>query len=456
MTDPDRSSLTRRALIARGVAIAAAPLAGMTLATSRALGQPQNEADVVIIGAGAAGISAARRIAEAGRSYILLEASNHVGGRTVTDTAQFGVPFDLGAPRLNMPAARPMAAYGRAEGLDIYRAPDGGRLYQDGREAGDADYEDFIATVRRGERAIVAAGDAGRDMPAARALPDLGAYGASARFVLGPFACAKELDQISTVDVSRADEREGEDICRQGVGTLVSQLARPLTVRLETPARAVELGPRLVSVQTSRGTVLGRTVIIAVPPSLMASGKLRIQPGLPQRQRTAVEKITLGAFDHIGFRLPRNPAGLGVDELIYFRAEGPRAYALRARIGGSDLYSLEVGGDVATGLADSPPDAAAAFVKAALTREFGADTAARLGKVFATRWSKEPWALGAFSCALPGFGNMRRAFTETVAGRLVFAGEHAHETLWGTVGGAWLSGERAAKQVLGLIGVRSG
>ena len=427
----------------------------MPLATSRALGQ-QNEADVIIIGAGAAGISAARRIAEAGRSYVLIEASNRVGGRTITDTAQFGVPFDLGAARLNMPAARPMAAFGRAEGLDISRAPEGSRLYVNGREAGDADYEDFIGTVRRGERAIVAAGDANRDMPAARALPDLGPWGPSARFVLGPFNCAKELDQVSTVDVARSDERESEDLCRQGVGTLVAHLARPLTVRLETAARSVDLGARLVAVQTNRGTLLGRTVIVAVPPSVIAAGKLRILPALAQRYRTAVEKITLGAFDHIGFRLPRNPAGLGVDELVHFRAEGPRAYALRARIGGSDLYSLEVGGDVALGLADAPPEAAAAFVKEALAREFGADAASRVGKVFATRWTKEPWALGAFSCALPGFGNMRRAFVETVAGRLVFAGEHAHETLWGTVGGAWLSGERAARQALGLIGARSG
>ncbi|NMN57979.1 monoamine oxidase [Xanthobacter sp. SG618] len=460
MTGPDRPphsgrGLSRRALLVRGVALAATPLVGMSLATSRALGQ-QTEADVIIIGAGAAGIAAARRIAEAGRSYVLLEAAKQVGGRTVTDTTQFGVPFDLGAARLNMPAARPMAAFGRAEGLDIYRAPDGGRLYVGGREAGDTDYEDFIATVRRGERAIVAAGDANRDMAASRALPDLGPWGPSARFVLGPFNCAKELDQVSTVDVSRFDERESEDICRQGVGTLVAQLARPLTVRLEVAARAIDLSPRLVSVQTNKGTVTGRTVIVAVPPSLIAAGKLRIGPSLPQRYRTAVEKITLGAFDHIGFRLPRNPGNLGADELIYFRADGPRAYALRARIGGTDLYSLEVGGDVATGLADSPPEAAAAFVKAALTREFGADTAARVGKVFATRWSKEPWALGAFSCALPGFGNMRRAFTETVGGRLVFAGEHTHETLWGTVGGAWLSGERAAKQALGLLGVRTG
>lgn len=450
VTDPRHTPLTRRRLLARGAALATLPFGA-----AAALGQ-QSEADVIIIGAGTAGISAARRVAEAGRSYALLEASAHVGGRTVTDTAVFGVPFDMGATRLYLPAARPMAAFGRADGLDIHRAPQGGRLYQSGREASDSDYEDFIATVRRAERAIGAAGDAGRDLPASRVLPDLGPWSASARFVVGPLACAKGLGQVSTVDASRAEERDGEEVCRQGVGTLVTRLARPLTVRLETVARSVDLGGRLVAVQTNRGTVLGRVVILAVPPSLLAAGKLRVLPGLPQRYRTAIEKITLGAYDHIAFQLPRNPLGLSPDEMIYFKLEGTSAYALRARIGGGDLHMLEVAGDTAAGLAEAPAEAATAFLKEALTREFGADMAARIGRVHATRWTREPFALGAFSCALPGFGNMRRAFTEVVSGRLLFAGEHAHETLWGTVGGAWVAGERAARQALGILAGRSG
>lgn len=450
MTDPLRSPLTRRRLLQGGAA-----LATLSLGAAAALGQ-QNEADVVIIGAGAAGISAARRIAEAGRSYVLIEAGSRVGGRTVTDTAIFGVPYDMGATRLYMPSTRPMAAFARADGLDVYRGPDAGRLYLNGREAGDSQYEDFVSTVRRAERAIGAAGDSGRDMPASRVLEDLGPWSASARFVVGPLGCAKQLDQVSTVDLSRAEEREGEEVCRQGLGTLVAGLARPLTVRLDTVARSVDLGGRNVVVQTSKGNVQGRVVILAVPPSILASGKLRILPSLAARYRTAVEKITLGAYDHIAFQLPRNPLGLGTDELIYFKADEPDGYALRARIAGSDLYMLEVAGETAARLADAPADAATSFLKAALAREFGSDAAARIGRVHATRWTKEPWALGAFSCALPGAGNMRRAFTEVVSGRLIFAGEHAHETLWGTVGGAWVSGERAAKQALNILGVRVG
>lgn len=438
--------MNRRKLLARGAALAAVPLAG----PYAALGQGM-ESDVIIIGAGAAGIAAARRIAEAGRSYALIEASGRVGGRAFTDTTIFGVPFDVGAHWIHTPSLHPLSAFGRAAGLDIYPAPDNGRFFVDGVEASDTDHDDFFAAVKQGERAIVATGKAGRDVAAARALPDLGEWGESVRFALGPFSCAKELDQVSTLDFYQSEEKDEDEFCRQGFGTLVARLAAPLSVRLDTPARTVDLGGRLVSVATDRGTLKGRVVIVAVPPSVIAAGRLRILPRLPERCRTAVETITLGTYDHIAFDLPGNPAGLKVDELIYFKVEGPRAYGLLARINGSSLNSLEVAGAVAEDLANGPPEAARAFLMEALTHEFGARTAARVGKVHATRWSREPWALGAFTCALPGYAHMRQAFMEIVSDRLIFAGEHAHETLWGSVGGAWLSGERAARQALDAL-----
>ncbi|MFG1268073.1 NAD(P)/FAD-dependent oxidoreductase [Xanthobacter sp. DSM 14520] len=439
--------MNRRKLLARGAALAAVPLAG----PYAALGQGA-ESDVIIIGAGAAGIAAARRVAEAGHSYALIEASGRVGGRAFTDTTIFGVPFDVGAHWIHTPSLHPLSAFGRAAGLDLYGAPDYGRLFMDGVEAGESDSADFFAAVKRGERAIIATGEAGRDVAAGRVLPNLGNWAPSARFALGPFSCAKELDQVSTVDFSRSEEKDEDEFCRQGFGTLVAKLAAPLSVRLGTAARTVDLDGRLVSVATDRGTLRGRVVIIAVPPSVIAAGKLRILPRLPERVRTAVETVTLGTYDHIAFDLPGNPAGLKADELIYFKVEGPRAYGLLARINGGSLHSLEVAGDVAQDLANGPPEAAHAFLLEALTHEFGARTAAKVGKVHATRWSREPWALGAFTCALPGYAHMRQAFMEVVSDRMIFAGEHAHETLWGSVGGAWLSGERAARQALGVLG----
>ncbi|MEP9349636.1 NAD(P)/FAD-dependent oxidoreductase [Xanthobacter sp. KR7-225] len=441
-------SFTRRALLAGAAGLAAAPLGA-----ARALGQTRaaGEAEVIIVGAGAAGIAAARKVAEAGHTYALLEASNRVGGRALTDTQIFGVPFDMGASRIHLPGGKALAEAGRAAGLDVIAVPVPARLYLGGKEASDAQYEDFAATVRRAERAIIAAGDAGRDQPASRVLPDLGAFGPSAHFVTGPFACAKELDAVSTVDFSRAEEREGEMVCRQGVGAMVARLAAPLAVRLGTQVRTVDLSGRQVAVQTSRGTLTGRVVILAVPPSVIASGLVRITPGLVPRYRMAVERITLGAFDRIAFELPGNPLDLRPDERLFFKAASSRSYALAARIGGTDLYGFDVGGALASALADGPVEGARAFVRETLTHEFGAQVAGKLGRVSATRWTREPFALGAFSCALPGAGNLRRAFTEVASGRLLFAGEHAHESLWGTLAGAWQSGERAAAQAVAIL-----
>ena len=85
---------------------------------------------------------------------------------------------------------------------------------------------------------------------------------------------------------------------------------------------------------------------------------------------------------------------------------------------------------------------------------YGADVKKAIGKTHATRWSREPWALGAFSAAAPGGQPGRKVLIEPVRERLLFAGEAVHETLWGTVGGAWESGERAADAALRLWGRR--
>ena len=82
-------------------------------------------------------------------------------------------------------------------------------------------------------------------------------------------------------------------------------------------------------------------------------------------------------------------------------------------------------------------------------------TAPNADTLYTTSWidvSKEPWVLGGFAAAAPGGQPGRRVLMEPVRDRLVFAGEAVHETLWGTVGGAWESGERAADAVLKLIG----
>src|SRR5450759_886189 len=155
------SRLSRRSFLAASAAFAAAPVLGAVSASG--------EVDVVIIGAGAAGIAAARRVAAANRSFRLFEAGSRVGGRCVTDTKIFGVPYDLGAHWMHNPDGNPLAKL--ASGFEVYPAPRTQTLRVGPRNARDSELETFLAATLRSHRAIADAGKAKADIAAVRALP---------------------------------------------------------------------------------------------------------------------------------------------------------------------------------------------------------------------------------------------------------------------------------------------
>src|SRR5436305_10312635 len=116
------------------------------LASTAALGavSGSGETDVAIIGAGAAGIAAARKMAAAGRRFALIEASDHAGGRCVTDNRTFGMPFDRGAHWVHLPDLNPVARLAARTGLELYPAPPGQKLRAGKRYAREGEMEDYL------------------------------------------------------------------------------------------------------------------------------------------------------------------------------------------------------------------------------------------------------------------------------------------------------------------------
>ena len=121
---------------------------------------------------------------------------------------------------------------------------------------------------------------------------------------------------------------------------------------------------------------------------------------------------------------------------------------------GSRLSFVELAGKVGSELAQEGEAAMTGFAVDWLVKLFGSDLKRAIQKTHATHWTKEPWVLGAFSAAAPGGQWARRALSDPLDDRIWFAGEAAHETLWGTVGGAWEAGERAAEGVLNRVARR--
>ncbi len=441
--------LSRRRFLAASAASAAS-------ASARAIAaQASGGFDVAVIGAGAAGIAAARRIAGTRAKLAFIEASGRVGGRCLTDTLTFGVPFDRGAHWIHMPDLNPVTPLALKAGFDIYPAPAGQRVRIARRNARAGEMEDYLTAMVRANRAIGEAGRGRQDISCAQALPkDLGDWQRTIEFVLGPFGCAKDLTDVSAADFARSAERDNEMFCRQGFGALVARLAEGLPVQLSNPVSRIDWSERnRIEIVTARGRLVARAVIVTVSTGVLMGEKLKFLPELPKRYLDAVEKVQLGSYDHIALELPGNPLGLQRDEVVFEKADSARTAAVLANISGTTLCTVEVAGKFGAELAASGEPAMVSFALDWLTSLYGADIRKAVKRTSATRWNQDPWVLGAFSAAAPGGQGARAVLAEPVRDRIFFAGEATHETLWGTVGGAWASGERAADAVLRKLGL---
>ncbi len=436
--------LSRRSFLAASAAFAAGPAVA---ATAPAAGL----VDVVIVGAGAAGLAAARRIAAAGRHYVLLEAADHIGGRCVTDTRTFGVPFDRGAHWIHTPDLNPVMKLGPHRGIEVYPAPSSQKVRIGRRYAREGELEDFLTVQVRATRAIAEAARKG-DFPCEQILPnDLGDWRSTVEFVLGPYACGKDLAQVSTVDLARSAERDVDAFCRQGFGALLAALGDGITVELSTPVNTIDTS-RNVAVTTAKGTINARAAIVTVSTNVIASGGIKFTPELPHRQVDTFGRLSLGSYDHIALELVGNPLGLESDDLVFEKSTDTHTAALLANVSGTSLCLVEVAGSFGRDLSAQGEAAMVDFAGEWLAGLYGAEVKKAIGRTTATRWNKDPLTRGAASAAVPGGQSARRVIMEPVRDVLWFAGEAAHETLWGTVGGAWESGERAADAVLRRLG----
>ncbi len=448
--------LTRRSFLAAGAAVAAQPARGAPRSrSSPAPDVPRSgNVDVIIIGAGAAGIAAARRLAAAGRRFALLEAGGEVGGRCITDNRTFGIPYDRGAHWIYLADNSPIAKLAAQTGFDLYLAPPGQRMRIGRRYAREGEMEDFLASLVRANTAIADAARRG-DVACAQVLPkDLGEWRPTIDFVLGAYGCGKDLADVSTIDLFRSAEHDSGAFCRQGLGALLAKLAPMEATQLATPVTRIDWGRSSVEVETPKGQFRAPALIVTVSTNVLVSGKIKFD--LPKRHFDAANKLKLGSHERVAVQLIGNPLGLRADELVFEKSENRQTAAVFGNVYGSTVCMVDVAGNFGRELAAKGQAAMVDFAISWLAGLYGADIKSSIKRVHATRWDQEPWVLGAASAAAPGGQSSRKVMMEPVRDRIFFAGEAVHETLWGTLGGAWESGERAADAALRLFGGRRG
>lgn len=441
-------TLTRRRFLA---ATSAALLPVPALAQSGGAGA--GDVDVAIIGGGAAGIAAARRIAGAGRSHVLLEAGPALGGRARTRPA-FGLNVDLGAGGFARTGAT-LAASAQADGLALAALPSGRRLFVDGHEARESVYDAFTAALGKARRDMLAAVDGGKDVaasvPLAALPPD--AWSATVAQLLGPLSCGRALSTLSALDLSLRDAPVDDLTAPGGVGALVAALGAKLNVQTDAPVTLITNGGRFhsVTVRGQRTPIRARAIVLAVPAPVLAAGALRFNPGLPGRLANALRALPAGALEQVAFLLPGNPVGLEPNESVLVKAGKAPPAMLRGRVGGTDLHILTFGDAPAREIAEKGEAAALKLARNYLGLNFGI-AGERVAEVVCSRWGTDPLIRGALVAASPGQGGQRRVFADAVQNRIFLAGDYVPTDDWGTLAGAWRSGEAAATRALALIG----
>jgi monoamine oxidase len=405
-----------------------------------------HQIEVAVIGAGAAGLAAGRRLKDAGVDVIVLEARERIGGRAWTISSDY--PLDLGCEWLHSANINPFSEIAEQFGFSIDKNPfDWARSV--GNYYGEQEQSDWQA-AKEGFYARLN-GPAAED----RASELLGGTRWDALLnAVSTWANGVELDQVSAKDYANYLDTGENWRVLEGYGTLLATYGKYLPLRLGTPVTCVDHGGERISVMTAGGNLLADAVVITIPTNLLVSEKLCLKPQIIEKIQAA-ERLPLGSANKLFFRCSEVPDPIRTDRHFVGTKVQTRTGIYQLYPHGWPIVSGYFGGTLASDLEKAGHDAAVQFALEELGNLFGSNFCRNLALIAISEWGLDAWARGSYSHALPMYTNERSRLAATIDDRLFFAGEACHAQFFTTTHGALLSGWRAADEILAIRRAKS-
>lgn len=404
-----------------------------------------SEIDIAIIGAGAAGIAAARTLEGAGLSILILEARDRLGGRAHTITMPGDIPFDLGCGWLHSADKNAFVAIGEKLGFEIDRTRPPWREQSFDKGFAKPLRDEFVAALDAFYDRAEEAAQADRDSAASDYLEPGNRWNPMID-AISTYVNGSELNRVSVHDMDEYEDTEVNWRVRRGYGALVATYGASCPVALNTQVSLIDHSGARIRIETSRGTLSAGKVIVTVPTNLLADETIRFHPQLPSKVEAA-KGLPLGLADKTMLALDR-PEDLPSDGSLRGATMRTAMGTYHLRPFGQPCIEGFFGGRYARELEDAGDGALLAASIDEIVELLGSDFRKRLKPLGESRWAHDPFARGSYSHALPGQPHQRAILAAPIEDRIFFAGEATSPNFFSTAHGAYETGIRAAREIL--------
>jgi monoamine oxidase len=402
-----------------------------------------SDVDVAIIGGGAAGVAAARRLHDAGLHCLIVEARPRLGGRAFTVTDPSGFAIDLGCGWLHSADRNPWSDIARSKGILLDKTPPPWARSALTYGFSADEQREFRKAAHRFYQRLDQA-EQHPDRPASTLL-EPGNRWNNLIVAVNTFVAGAELPDVSAYDLARYEDSGVDWRVKEGYGTLVSSHAADVPVALSSPVHRIDRSGLRVRIEIGTGVITADQAVIAVPTSILSDENF-FAPALPDKVEAALS-LPLGLDDKLFLSLD-HAEEFEQESRLFGRTDRTGTGAYQFRPFGRPQIECYFGGTLAHELEAEGETAFFDFASSELTGAIGSDFAKRIKPIRVHRWGADPFARGSYSYARPGKADERAVLARPVDGRLFFAGEACSRSDYSTAHGAFRSGVAAAGQVL--------